>query len=244
MAASKDLTIEEKLKALYELQKIDSKIDDIKVLRGELPMEVSDLEDEIIGLNSRLEKLTKELEDLKNKNSKSEQAIIDSQELIKKYEEQSKNVRNNREFEAVNKEIELQDLEIQLSKKKIRDSQSKLDSVSEYLKESELAYETRKKDLEIKKEELLKISAETDAQEEKLRKKAKSQAKKIEERFLTAYTKIKHSYKNGLAVVTIDRDSCGGCFAKIPPQRQLEIHQRKRILPCEHCGRILVDEDI
>ena len=244
MASTKDLTIEEKLRALWQLQQIDAKIDEIRTLRGELPMEVRDLEDELQGLNKRLGKLEDELEGLKNGVTKNELAIKESEELIAKYGEQSKNVRNNREFEAINKEIELQELEIQLSKKKIKDATVKIKSKKDYLDESKANLLKKERNLIDKKEELTKITADTEKEEEKLVKKSESQSKKIEARFIKAYRKIRDSYRNGLAVVTVEREACGGCFAKIPPQKQLEIRQRKRILLCEHCGRLLVDQDI
>lgn len=241
MTKASDLTVEEKLIALYDLQVIHSKIDEIKILRGELPMEVSDLEDELEGLNVRLVKLETEITDyqqfISNNNSSSEEAT----ELIKKYEDQSKNVRNNREYEALTKEIELQRLEIQLLEKKNKDTKKKIKELDDYFKASKEKVAKKEADLIAKKEELETISAQTQKDEEDLVKKIEPQEKKIEDRMLAAYNRVRTSYKNGLAVVTIERDSCGGCFAKIPPQRQLEIRQRKRIIQCEHCGRILVD---
>jgi len=241
MVKAKELTVEEKLIALNELQKIDSKIDEIKVLRGELPMEVKDLEDEIEGLTTRTNKLEREMQEWENSVSNNQNAIKEAQTQIAKYNEQSKQVRNDREYDAVVKSIELQNLEIQLCEKKIRDANAKIRERKSYYEESMKKLEQKQKALVDKKEELTKITAETQIEEEKLGKKSISQSKKIENRLLSAYRRIRTSYKNGLAVVTIERDSCGGCFAKIPPQRQLEIRQKKRIIACEHCGRIIVE---
>ncbi len=241
MVKAKELTVEEKLTALNELQKIDSKIDEIKVLRGELPMEVKDLEDEIEGLTIRTTKLEREIQEWETSITNNQNAIKDAQNQIAKYNEQSKQVRNDREYDAIIKSIELQNLEIQLCEKKIRDANNKIKERRAYYEESMKKLEKKQKALVDKKEELTKITAETQIEEEKLEKKSASQGKKIEDRLLQAYKRIRNNYKNGLAVVTIERDSCGGCFAKIPPQRQLEIRQRKRIIACEHCGRIVVE---
>ena len=239
--AKKDATIEERLKALYELQVIDSTIDKIRTVRGELPLEVQDLEDEVEGLSLRLDKLTNEIEDLKTEISNKKNGITDSNNLIKKYEEQQNKVRNNREFDAITKEIEFQNLEIQLAEKRIKEGEFLLESKNEKLKEAQEYLDGRKLDLENKKKELDEITNETQAEEEKLIKKSEKASKVIDDRLLTAYTRIRSNARNGLSVVTVQRDSCGGCFNKIPPQRQLDIKNHKKILVCEHCGRILVD---
>lgn len=239
--AKKEATVEERLKALYELQMIDSTIDKIRTIRGELPLEVQDLEDEIAGLEIRLGNLNQEIEDLETEISNQKNAITDANNLIKKYEEQQNKVRNNREFDAITKEIEFQKLEIELAEKKIKEGGFQLASKQEKIGESKEYLDGRKLDLENKKNELDEITSETQSDEEGLLKKSEKAAKVIEERLLTAYTRIRSNARNGLAVVTIQRDSCGGCFNKIPPQRQLDIKMHKKILVCEHCGRILVD---
>ncbi len=244
MAAVKELTVEQKLRALFELQKIDSKIDEIKVLKGELPMEVADLEDELTGLQTRISNIEEEIKALEASIAEYKNARKDSESLIAKYNKQQDNVKNNREFDALTKEIELQNLEIQLSDKKIKDTQEEIVNKEAYLEESKAAIDVKVKDLETKKVELEKIIEETDKEEKDLQQKFEKASSSIEERLITAYTKIKHAYINGLAVVKVERDACGGCFNKVPPQRQAEIKQRKKIIVCEHCGRILVDTDI
>ncbi|GAB4377588.1 MAG: hypothetical protein Kow0075_06350 [Salibacteraceae bacterium] len=237
-------TIEEKLRALYRLQLIDSAIDRIRTIRGELPLEVEDLEDEIEGLETRLNNLQAELEELERKVSERKNAIIDSSELIKKYEEQQKNVRNNREFDSLSKEIEFQTLEIQLSEKRMKEFQAQIEQKKEIMKEAEAVLAERKKDLEHKKEELAGIVKETEKEEKALLKASEEAASKIEERLLKAYNRIRSSVKNGLAVVPVERGSSGGSFIKIPPQRQLDISARKKIITDEHSGRILVDAEL
>jgi len=244
MTTVTELTVEEKLVNLHELQSIDSQIDEIKVLRGELPMEVNDLEDEITGLETRVAKLKEEAEELNSAVSGNQLGIKEAKALIEKYEGQQGNVKNNREFDALTKEIELQNLEVQLAEKKIRDANNEMGAKQEYLKESEEKLASRVSDLELKKVELQQIVTKTEKEEAKLTKKSTSQKKKIEDRLLKAYERIRTNYRNGLAVVTIERDSCGGCYAKIPPQRQLEIRTRKRFILCEHCGRVLVDNEL
>lgn len=239
--AKKEITVEEKLKALYELQTIDSTIDKIRTIRGELPLEVQDLEDEVEGLELRLEKLTNEIEDLSTENSNKKNSIKDANSLIKKYEEQQNKVRNNREFDAITKEMEFQTLEIELAEKRIKEGEFLLTSKAEKIEEAKEFLAGRKIDLENKKNELDEITSETQADEEKLAKKSDKAEKVIEDRLLTAYKRIRSNARNGLAVVTIQRDSCGGCFNKIPPQRQMDIKNHKKVLVCEHCGRILVD---
>jgi len=244
MSAKDDLTNEEKLQALYTLQKIDSKIDEIRRLQGELPEEVKDLEDEIEGMNTRMKNLTAEIDQKKQQISDFANKGIDATKLMEKYEKQQMNVKNNREYDALTKELENQTLELELSKKKGKDAERELASIQEYMDETKGKLEALKVNLELKKEELTTITAETAKEEETLLKKSTSAGKKIEERLVTAYKRVRGNYKNGLAVVTFERNSCGGCYGKIPPQRQLEVRQRKKIIVCEHCGRILVDPDI
>lgn len=233
--------IEEKLNALFELQRIDSEIDKIKTVRGELPLEVQDLEDEIAGLETRLAKLQEENDELEQMISDRKNMIKDAKAAIKKYTDQQKNVRNNREFDSLSKEIEFQGLEIELSEKKISEAKAKIDHKAEVLQASKDRLAERKKDLAIKKKELDEISAETQKDEERLIKMSEKAKGNIEERLLFAYERLRNNSRNGLAVVSIQRDSCGGCFNKIPPQRQLDIQARKKIIVCEHCGRILVE---
>lgn len=242
--AVKELTIGEKLQALFDLQQIDSKIDDIQILKGELPMEVQDLEDELEGLTTRvtnLENSTKEYEEEANRHKMNGKQ---AETLIEKYNAQQDNVKNNREYDALMKEIELQRLEIQLSEKKVKASTAMIEEKSELLNHAREAKEKKEKDLELKKVELEKIIKDTDKAESTLRKRSDKARKKIEDRLLRAYDKIRGAYRNGLAVATVERNSCGGCFNKIPPQIQLEIGQHKKIIACEHCGRILVDPAI
>ena len=239
-----ELSVEEKLQHLYELQRIDSEIDKIKTLRGELPLEVQDLEDEIAGLETRLENYRNEITEAEKSIAAKKHEIAKSEELIKKYTEQLDNVRNNREFDALNKEVEFQKLEIELQNKRIREAQ-KLKAEKEVdLEIAGKQYEEKRADLDAKKAELDGIIAETHKDEEALKKKSAELAVNIDERLLTAYRKIRSNARNGLAVVTVDRDACGGCFNKIPPQRQLDIRSRKKIIVCEYCGRILIDKYI
>lgn len=234
-------TVEEKLRALYELQLIDTKIDKIRLIRGELPLEVQDLEDEIEGLQTRLEKLTTEIEDLKTDVSNKKNTIKDANNLIKKYEEQQNKVRNNREFDAITKEIEFQKLEIELAEKRIKEGDFLLVSKQEKINEASEYLDGRKIDLENKKNQLDEITKETQAEETILLAKSEKAEVVIEDRLLNAYKRIREGAINGLGVVTVQRDSCGGCFNKVPPQRQLDIKNHKKVLVCEHCGRILVD---
>ena len=237
-------TIESKIKDLYQLQHFDSEIDKIKILRGELPLEVQDLEDEIVGLETRVTNYEDEVAELEGAVSKKNNEIADSQALIKKYKTQQDNVRNNREFDSLSKEIEFQTLEIQLCEKRIKEFSSRLAEKKEKIENSKGVFEDRKGDLEAKKKELDEIIAETQKDEEGLRKRSKSIETRIEERLLIAYKRIRKNAINGLAVVTVERDACGGCFNRIPPQRQLDIRSRKKIIVCEYCGRILVDSEI
>lgn len=235
-------TVEQKLKALYELQNIHTKIDKIRQVRGELPMEVADLEDEVAGLETRIQKIKAELDDTEDAIVNRKNMIKEAQALIKKYEKQLEDVKNNREYDALTKEVEIQNLDIQVSEKKIREHGFEITSKTEIYEQALANIEARKGDLEVKKNELATITSETEKEEQALLKKAEKAQTTIEDRLLIAYNRLRSNAVNGLAVVTIDRDSCSGCFNQIPPQRQLDIRQRKKVIVCEHCGRILVDE--
>jgi len=239
-----EVSIEQKLIALYSLQQIDSQIDKIKIIRGELPLEVQDLEDEIAGLETRVDNFIQETLALDKSIADKKTAIKDALTLIKKYEDQQMNVRNNREYDSLTKEIEYQNLEIQLSEKRIREYQAALDLKSQEIERHQKLLQDRKNDLDIKRNELDDIIAETEKEESDLQKSSDENRKFIEERLLTAYTRIRKNARNGLAVVQIERDACGGCFNKIPPQHQLDIRMHKKIIVCEYCGRILVDNGI
>ncbi len=235
-------SVEQKLKALYELQTIHTKVDKIRQVRGELPMEVADLEDEVAGLETRIQKFKVELDDLEDAIVTRKNLIKEATAAIKKYETQQNNVKNNREFEAITKEIEIQGLDIQVSEKKIKEFQFEIKSKTEIYEKAVADLADRQKDLDVKKAELDTIKAETEKEENALLKNADGAEKFIDERLLIAYNRLRNNFKNGLAVVTIQRDSCSGCFNQIPPQRQSDIRQRKKVIVCEHCGRILVDE--
>ena len=239
-----EVSIEQKLEALYTLQQVDSKIDKIRAYRGELPLEVQDLEDEVAGLETRIgnfqEETKKHTTDIANYKIK----IKEAEALIKKYEEQQNNVRNNREYDSFSKEIEYQQLDIQLSEKRIREATAKLEEIATKIETSQQRLEERKNDLVAKKEELQSIIEETQKEEETLLKRSADCEQLIEDRLLVAYKRIRKNARNGLAVVGIARDACGGCFNKIPPQHQLDICTHKKIIVCEYCGRILVDKDI
>lgn len=235
-------TVEQKLQGLYDLQTIHTKVDRIRQVRGELPMEVSDLEDDVAGLETRIQKIKSELDDLEDSIVTRKNNIKDAQAAAKKYETQLNDVKNNREYDAISKEVEIQGLDIQVSEKKIKEHEFEINSKTDVYDKALADLEERKKDLDIKKAELESITAETRKEEDELVSKAKGAEKDIEERLLIAYGRLRGSVKNGLAVVTIQRDSCSGCFNQIPPQRQLDIRQRKKIIVCEHCGRIIVDE--
>lgn len=232
-------TVAKKLDSLEKLQKIDSKIDDIKKIRGALPEEVGDLEDEVTGLGTRIEKFTQDLEDLNAEIQEKKNGIKTSEKLIVKYEEQQMNVRNNREYDAITKEMELQALEIQVAEKRIKEAGVKIEAKNEEIDAVKATLEERKKDLVSKKEELDTLIAESEEDEKKLNKERDKAAKGIEERLLTAYNRLRNNAKNGLGVVSVDRNACGGCFNVVPPQRQADIKERKKIIVCEHCGRIL-----
>ena len=239
-----EFSVEEKLRALYQLQSMLSEIDKIKTLRGELPLEVQDLEDEVAGLSTRIEKIQNEIAELKanvvNKKIEIEAAKVS----VEKYKSQQENVRNNREYDVLSKEIEFQSLEIELCEKRIREALAAEKAKNEELTRSTEALEERKQDLEAKKAELDEIISETKQEEEKLREKAKALETTIEPRLLQAFKRIRKNSRNGLGVVYVQRDACGGCFNKIPPQKQLDIRSRKKIIVCEYCGRIMVDPEL
>ena len=244
---AQDLTersTEEKLRFLFEMQMVDSEIDKIKILRGELPLEVQDLEDEIAGLQTRVSNMLEEMKEMEEAIQRKKNEIVDSQALIKKYQEQQMNVRNNREYDSLSKEIEFQTLEIELSEKRIREFTSQLEEKKELKSESQALLDERMGDLDEKKKELNSIISETQKEEEELRSRSENFVNLIEQRLLLAYKRIRKNARNGLAVVSVERDACGGCFNKIPPQRQLDIKSRKKIIVCEYCGRILVDSEI
>jgi len=242
--ASKTATPEQKLRALFDLQVIDSKIDKIRIIRGELPLEVQDLEDELEGLKTRVTKLENEKNEVEQMISDKKNAIEESKSLIKKYEEQQNNVRNNREFDSLSKEIEFQNLEIQLCEKKIKEYQATLAHKEEIRLASDERYNDRKADLEAKQSELEEIIQETKAEEEILMKKSEEFEKEIEERLLKAYKRIREAAKNGMAVVPIEREASAGSYIKIPPQKILDVAARKKIIVDEHSGRILVDAEL
>jgi predicted nucleic acid-binding Zn-ribbon protein len=243
-AEKKEISVEEKLRALYQLQIVNSDIDKIRTLRGELPLEVQDLEDEIAGLETRVDKYNEEVKSLEHNISTKKNEITHAQGLIDKYKDQQNNVRNNREYDSLSKEIEYQTLEIELCEKRIREFTQQISEKSTVIDDSKKILEERSSDLDAKKSELEEIVEDTRKEEDELGNTGKSLESKIEERLLTAYKKIRKNARNGLAVVSVERDACGGCFNKIPPQRQLDIKSRKKIIVCEYCGRILVDSDI
>lgn len=239
-----DITVENRLKALYKLQKIESEIDKIRIIRGELPLQVEDLEDTIAGLSTRIAKLNEQQKDLETEVTGHKHDILEHQDNIQKYEAQQGKVKNNREFESLAKEIEFQQLEIQLCEKKIREANRNIEALKESIIKYNNELEEKQKDLDVKKSELEDILKDTSEKEEILTQKAQEEEKHVDERYLTAFKRIRNNAKNGLAVVTVDRGSCGGCFNKIAHQRQMEIQMHKKIIVCEHCGRILVDDTI
>ena len=238
------VTVEDRLRALHQLQIIDSEVDKIRIVRGELPLEIEDLEDLIEGLKTRLEKLSNELEEVNSNLTAKNNNILEATELIKKYEKQLKNIKNNREFSSLTKELEYKNLEIQLSEKNIIELKAKVLHKTEIIDASKLQIADREEELKLKKEELDAIVKETEKEEKVLMKKSEKAQKVIEDRLLGSYTRIRNKVKNGLAVVSVDRDACGGCFNQVPPQRQLDIQMHKKVIVCEHCGRILVDSNI
>ncbi len=242
MKAQQDFSVEEKLKMLYKLQLIDSEIDKINILLGELPLEVEDLSDEIQGLETRIEKYTEQIENdheaIKAQNLKKEE----SKSLIDRYTKQLDQVRNNREYDSLQKEIEFQTLEIELAEKKIREAKARIEENTKLVEETQNRLEDKKKELEEKKKELEEIQKETEKEIKELEAQSKKISEQIEPRLLSAYKRIRLNVRNKLAVVRVQRDACGGCFNKVPPQRQVDIRSRKKIIVCEHCGRILIDK--
>ena len=239
-----DVPMEQKLKNLYDLQQIQTEINKIKSLRGELPLEVQDLEDELAGLQTRIANLKAEVKEDEQGISNEKHKIAQCQEDIKKYQSQQDNVRNNREYDSLSKEIEFQTLEIELSEKHIREFTADLEHKKEVIEAAETKYNERKGDLKQKRSELDSIISETQKKEDELNVKKAEIESLIEDRYLTAFNRISGNVRNGLAVVTVQRDACGGCFNKIPPQRQVDIRSRERIIVCEYCGRILVDSGL
>ena len=239
-----DLSVEEKLKTLYQLQTTLSAIDEKKALRGELPLEVQDLEDEIAGLNTRMDKIRGEIADFQQAITQKRGEIEDAKSSVERYKSQLNDVKNNREYDTLSKEIEFQELEIELCNKKIREANVKVEERSHDLEQAEELIKDRQIALDEKKSELDEIMDETRAEEEKLKEKAKELELKIEERLLTSYKRIRKNARNGLGIVYVQRDACGGCFNKIPPQRQLDIKMHKKIIVCEYCGRIMIDPEL
>lgn len=244
MAAVKEFSVQERLVSICKVQRIDSKIGEIKKLRGELPMEVKDLEDEIEGYNTRISSIDHEIKLIEDTIKEKQNIQAEARDLLKKYEKQQNNVKNSREFEAINKEIELNELEIKACDKKIKDANLEKDEYVAQKAITEKQIEDKQSVLGQKQKELKKITEETEKEEEELNKKRDAAANEVEPRLMTAYERIRMNYKNGLAVVPVERDSCGGCFNVIPPQRQSDIRLRKKMTVCEHCGRILVDSEL
>ena len=234
--------MQEKIIALYELQKIDSQIDEVNKVKGELPLEVQDLEDEIAGLKTRVANVNAEIDELKNLTNQRRREVDQAKLLITNYKEQQNNVRNNREFDSLTKEIEYQELEIELAEKRLKEYAAGMKAKKALVDEADEVISERSKDLEAKQEELSSIEAETQQQVSELEAQAEQAKARIDERLLVAYERIRRNMRNHLAVVTVKRDACGGCFNHIPPQRQAEIRQGKKIIVCEYCGRILVAE--
>ncbi|HAG16784.1 MAG TPA: hypothetical protein DCG69_09760 [Bacteroidales bacterium] len=239
-----EISNQKRLVALFTLQQIDSQIDKIKIIRGELPLEVQDLEDEIAGLETRIDNYIQETSQLESQIAEKKASILDSQSLIKKYEEQQMNVRNNREYDSLTKELEFQNLEIQLAEKRIKEYSADLELRKADISKATLVIDDRKNELTIKDSELNAIVEETKKEENELVEKSTNLESLIEPRLLTAYKRIRKNARNGLAVVQIERESCGGCFNKIPPQHQLDIKMHKKIIVCEYCGRILIDSEL
>ncbi len=244
MANVKEYSVEEKLSSLVNLQKVDSKLDEIGILKGELPMEVADLEDEIQGLHARKLRIEEEINGITEFIVQKKEGIKEAEAMVKKYEKDSENVKNNREFEAVNKEIEMQQLEVKLCEKHIKDANEEVAEKAVGLEKANKAIATKESVLNNKKGELEKIITATEKEEKQFNKSAQEARSHVDDRLLASYLKIRKNYRNGLAVVPVERDACGGCFYSIPPQKQSEIKQRKKVMVCENCGRILVDAEL
>ncbi|MBQ8988740.1 MAG: HalX domain-containing protein [Prevotella sp.] len=239
-----DLSVEERLKTLYQLQAALSSIDEKRALRGELPLEVQDLEDEIEGLSTRVEKIRSEIDEFQRAITQKKGEIADAEASVARYKSQLDEVKNNREYDTLSKEIEFQSLEIELCNKKIREANNRIQEKQNELASNEELIQERQSDLEVKKSELDEIMTETRAEEEKLKEKVKELEARIEPRLLTSFKRIRKNARNGLGVVYVQRDACGGCFNKIPPQRQLDIKMHKKIIVCEYCGRIMIDPEL
>ena len=239
-----ELSVEERLKTLYQLQTALSAIDEKRMLRGELPLEVQDLEDEIEGLTTRVEKIANEIADYQRAISQKKGEIADAEASVERYKAQLDEVKNNREYDTLSKEIEFQTLEIELCNKKIREANNKIADKQREQESSEALIAERQSDLEVKKNELEEIMEETRVEEEKLKEQVKTLEAKIEGRLLTSFKRIRRNARNGLGIVYVQRDACGGCFNKIPPQRQLDIKMHKKIIVCEYCGRIMIDPEL
>ena len=239
-----DLSVEEKLKTLYQMQTALSAIDEKRTLRGELPQEVDDLADEIEGLNTRIQRIQTDIDDFERAVTQKRGEIADAEASVARYKAQLDEVKNNREYDTLSKEIEFQSLEIELCNKKIREAQARIAEKKVELGENKALIDERQGDLEVKKSELDEIMEETRAEEEKLKEKVKDYETKIEPRLLTSFKRIRKNARNGLGIVYVQRDACGGCFNKIPPQRQLDIKMHKKIIVCEYCGRIMIDPEL
>jgi predicted nucleic acid-binding Zn-ribbon protein len=244
MATAKEYSVEEKLAALLNLQKVESKLDAIAILKGELPIEVRDLEDEVQGLHSRETRIEEEINGINEFIEQKKQTIVQSQELIKKYEKQSDNVKNNREYEAINKELEMQTLEVKLAERHIKDANEEISDKARALDIVKKNIANKEANLKVKKSELDKIIAETEKEEKEFSALSEKARASVDPRLLTSFDRIRKNFRNGLAVVPVVRDACGGCFNAIPPQRQSEIRQHKKIIVCENCGRVLVEEEM
>ena len=240
----KDLPVEDKLKNLFLLQTTLTAIDEKRALRGELPLEVHDLEDEIAGLNTRIEKIKADIAEFQSAVTQKKGDIEKAKISVERYQNQLNEVKNNREYDTLSKEIEYQTLEIELCEKKIREASVKVNEKTELLNQNQTLVDERQKDLEEKKSELEEIMQETREEEEKLKEKARDIETKIEPRLLTSFKRIRKNARNGLGIVYVQRDACGGCFNKIPPQRQLDIKMHKKIIVCEYCGRIMIDPEL
>ena len=239
-----EYSVEEKLQSLYQLQTMLTEIDKIKTLRGELPLEVQDLEDEIAGLTTRIEKASADVVEMSKGIAENKNVIEVSKAAIAKYQEQQDHVSNNREFDSLNKEIEFKNLEVELAEKRIREFTAAINAKKEDIEANKALVEEKKQDLEIKKSELQEIIEENRQEEERLRERCKALELNIEPRLLTSFKRIRNNTRNGLGIVYVQRESCGGCFNKIPPQRQLDIRMRKKIIVCEYCGRIMIDPEL
>ena len=239
-----DLTVEEKLKTLFQLQAALSAIDEKRALRGELPLEVQDLEDEIAGLTTRVEKIQNEIAEFQRAITQKKGEIVEAETSVARYKSQLDEVKNNREYDTLSKEIEFQTLEIELCNKKIREANARIQDKKNELQANQEVIAERQSDLDMKKSELEEIMTETRAEEDKLKEKVKDLESKIETRLLTSFKRIRKNARNGLGIVYVQRDACGGCFNKIPPQRQLDIKMHKKIIVCEYCGRIMIDPEL